>query len=343
MNISMAPDQPVAVSVIIPTHNRAPRLLQTLDAVIAQKTPASLIWEILVVDNRSTDGTRALVRAMAVQAPVPIRYVFEPRLGKSWALNTGITAARGAVIALTDDDVSPAPDWIATAAEVLDCWGADGAGGRILPQWEAPPPDWLLESQLLRDYLALMEHDKPAMVRGSGDRYPQVWGANMVFRRAALQALGGFDTRLGPVGSRRYVEEDSDIVRRMLQSGRRIAYDPALTVFHRIPQARLRRAYFLRVVWDMAEGQALAAGPTSGPSLFGAPLWRYRYAARFFVRSALHIIARRPGIFDSVLDCAAEGGTLWGHCKRAAQERWGHGVTERPSSAGGAPALRAPR
>jgi glycosyltransferase involved in cell wall biosynthesis len=329
--------------VIIPTHNRAPRLRQTLDALIAQKTPADLTWEILVVDNRSTDGTRALVWAMTVRAPDRIRYVFEPRLGKSWALNTGITAARGTVIALTDDDVSPAPDWVATAVEVLDRRDVDGAGGRILPWWEAPPPDWLLENRRLRDYLALMEHDAPAMLAVSGGRYPQIWGANMVFRRAALQALGGFDTMLGPVGQRRYVEEDCDLVRRMLQSGRRIAYDPALTVFHRIPQARMRRAYFLRAVWDMGEGQALAAGPASGRRLFGAPLWRYRYTAWLFVRSALRIIARRPGIFDSALDCAAEGGTFWGHCKRVAQQRRGRGGTERSSRTAGAPPTRAPR
>ncbi len=340
MNAIASADGPITVSVIVPTHNRAPLLRETLDALLAQKTPAGLGWEILVVDNRSTDGTRALVRAAAVWASVRIRYVFAPRLGKSWALNTGIGAARGAVIALMDDDVSPASDWVATAAAVLDRWGADGAGGRILPRREAEPPAWLRESQRLRDHLAIMEHDAPTMLPVAGNRYPQVWGANMVFRRAALQALGGFDTMLGPVGRRRYCEEDCELVRRMLKAGRRIVYDPALTVFHRIPRARLRRAYFCRVEWDRSEGQALAADPPSEPKLFGAPRWRYRYAARLLVRSAIGTVARRREAFDDVLDCAAEAGALWGHFRRAVRARRGRIVTGRRSRAGATPAMR---
>jgi glycosyltransferase involved in cell wall biosynthesis len=113
---------------------------------------------------------------MAKQAPDRLRYAFEPRLGKSRALNAGIAAARGAVIALTDDDVSPADDWVATAATVLDQRGIDGAGGRILPRWEADPPSWLLGNPRLLDYLAIMDFDRPAMLPVPRGSYPQVWG-----------------------------------------------------------------------------------------------------------------------------------------------------------------------
>jgi glucosyl-dolichyl phosphate glucuronosyltransferase len=328
----------LAVSVIVATHNRAPQLRQTLEALIAQETPERLGWEILVVDNGSTDNTLEVFRTMAMLAPGRLRYVFEPELGKSRALNAGIAVARGAVMALTDDDVSPAVDWVATAATVLDTREADGAGGRILPRWEVEPPSWLLGSQQLLDCLAIMEFDKPAMLPIAPGRHPQVWGANMVFRRQALVALGGFDTRLGPVGSRRFCEEDCDIVRRMLAAGRSVAYDPALTVFHRVPRARLKRAYFRRLMWDMGEGQALAAAnPPFGRRLAGVLHWRLRSLVRPFADGAGRIIRGRPGAFEESLECVRQAGTMWGEVKRAVDERRKRHAAERPSPAAASP------
>ena len=336
----------LAVSVIVATHNRAALLRQTLEALITQETPRDLGWEVVVVDNGSTDDTIEVFRAVAMQAPGRLRYVFEPKLGKSRALNAGIAVARGAVIALTDDDVSPAADWVATASTVLDRRDVDGAGGRILPRWEGEPPSWLLGSRQLLGYLAIMDFDKPAMLPIPPDRPPQVWGANMVFRREALLALGGFDTRLGPVGGRRFCEEDGDIVRRMLAAGRAVAYDPTLTVFHRVPRARLKRGYFRHVMWDMGEGRALAAEPPPGPYLIGVPRWRFRYMARLFAEGAVAIARRRPRAFEGMLECVLEAGTTWGQMKRAARERRAHqdqSVTERPSPTAPSPAGRGPR
>lgn len=322
----------LAVSVIVATHNRAPLLRQTLEALIAQETPESLAWEILVVDNGSTDNTLEVFRTMAMLAPGRLRYVFEPRLGKSRALNAGLAVARGGVIALTDDDVSPAADWVATAATVLDTRDVEGAGGRILPRWEIEPPSWLLGSQLLLDCLAIMDFDKPAMLPIPPGRHPQVWGANMVFRRQALAALGGFDTQLGPVGGRRFCEEDCDIVRRMLAAGRSVAYDPALTVFHRIPRARLKRAYFRRLMWDMGEGRALASVDSPvGRRLAGVLHWRVRSLVRLFADGAARIIRRQPGAFEESLECVKEAGLTWGQLKRAVEKRRERHAAERPS------------
>jgi len=166
----------------------------------------------------------------------------------------------------------------------------------------------------------------------------------MVYRRSALQALGGFNTRLGPVGGKRYCEEDVDIVQRMLQSGRPMAYDPALTVFHRVPRARLRHAYFRRVMWDMGEGEALAAAdPPSGPSLLGVPRWRFRLLAQLAVQATLRTMVRRPEAFDAQLNCVCAAGVTWGQFKRAVQERRMRGVTERSRPAGAVPPARPPR
>ena len=253
---------------------------------------------------------------------------------KSRALNAG-SRWRGGGARPHRFDVSPAADWVATAATVLDRRGVDGAGGRILPRWEAEPPSWLLGSRQLLGYLAIMEHDEPAMLPVPPGRHPQVWGANMVFRREALVALGGFDPRLGPVGGQRFCEEDCDIVRRMLASGRAVAYDPALTVFHRVPRARLKRAYFRRVMWDMGEGRAFAtAEAPPGPRVAGVPRWRIRYLAGLFAQGALRIIRRQPRAFEEALECILEAGTTWGQMKRAVREREGNKRPAAPSPVG---------
>src|SRR5438132_14312163 len=140
MKAGPASERSLAVTVLIATHNRASRLRKTLEALLAQQTPAGLGWEILVADNGSTDDTLEVFRTMAMRAEGRLRYVFEPRLGKSRALNVGIAVARGVVIAPTDDDVSPAVDWVAAAAGVLDKWGVYGAGGRFWTRWEAVSP-----------------------------------------------------------------------------------------------------------------------------------------------------------------------------------------------------------
>src|SRR5262245_38887235 len=109
LSMSQAPS--LAVSVIVATHNRGAKLRVTLEALVEQETPPGLAWEVLVVDNGSTDSTLEVFRSIAMRAPGRFRYVFEPTLGKSRAINAGLKVARGDVIALTDDDVTPAKNW----------------------------------------------------------------------------------------------------------------------------------------------------------------------------------------------------------------------------------------
>src|SRR5690606_4281133 len=100
-------------SIIIPTYNRAGELLETIDSIARLDVPGD--WELIVVDNRSTDDTKPVVQEALAGYPVPLRYVYEPEQGRYAALNTGIRAATGRIIATTDDDARVEPDWLLKA------------------------------------------------------------------------------------------------------------------------------------------------------------------------------------------------------------------------------------
>src|SRR5262245_40660698 len=167
--------EPAAMNatVLIATYNRARILGDAIEAVLTQRTSRDFQWELLIVDNNSRDDTRAVVERYADVSLVPVRYLFESRQGKSHALNAGLGHARGAIVAFTDDDVIVPPDWLSTATSVLDRWGADGCGGRVLPKWETAPPSWLASNPRLRGHLALMEVETQQMLqyplRGPGN------------------------------------------------------------------------------------------------------------------------------------------------------------------------------
>src|SRR5512141_1560320 len=128
-------------SIVIATYKRAPDLRETL-ASLARLQPDGP-WEVIVVDNNSPDDTRTVVEEAARTFPVDLRYLFEREQGRSPALNAGIRAARGGIIATTDDDVRVPADWLNRAAEGLQRLGCDYVGGRVLPIWGGPRPAWL--------------------------------------------------------------------------------------------------------------------------------------------------------------------------------------------------------
>jgi len=95
----------------------------------------------------------------------------------------------------------------------------------------------------------------------------------------------------------------------------------------------LKRAYFRRVMWDMGEGQALAAvDPPRGPLVAGVPRWRFRHVARLFARGAFRIICGKPRAFEDALQCVMEAGAIWGQMKRAVQERRERSAPDQPPS-----------
>jgi glycosyltransferase involved in cell wall biosynthesis len=231
-------------TVLICTYNRAAYLADTLDS-LARTAAAGFSWDVLVVDNNSTDGTRAVVEARTARFPVPLRYRFEPTQGKSTALNTGMAAARAAIIVFTDDDVRVESGWLAAAVRpLLERQDIDYTGGPVRPMWGAPPPPWLDARGNLGGTIAVKDHGADAFVFEDERRTPL--GVNMAVRRRLIERIGGFRPDLGRNGRALLGQEQAEFFYRSRAAGARGLYVPAMVLDHAVPASRLTRGYFRR-------------------------------------------------------------------------------------------------
>jgi glycosyltransferase involved in cell wall biosynthesis len=295
------------VSVIIATRDRAALLAQTLDALAAQRYPRDR-FEIIVADNGSVDGTRAVVEASASRSESPVtRYVYVAESGKSNAVNAALPLARGSLLAFIDDDVLPEPSWIERLSVAFTETNADFVAGRILPRWETAPPPWL--STALYGVLAIPDSGERRLrieAGGNGDIIPI--GANMAVRSGVTKQLGGLRPDLGKRGRTLQTGEDHEFFLRMLHAGYRGVYEPSALVRHWVPRDRLKRAYFRR--WLYQNGQDVARleiAYTPGQArLLGVPRYLWWRAAANGLRSA-----RAAVMGDSRTRFASVGQLIW--------------------------------
>lgn len=242
--------QNMKITVILCTYNRAGSLGNTLASVAASTIPKSVEWEVLVVDNNSTDQTRAVVEDYCRRFPGRFRYLFEPQPGKSFALNSGIREARGNVLAFTDDDVTVDPAWLWNLTAPLKEGPWAGTGGRTLPAETFSPPRWLPldgpNSMAATLYAHFDAGDKPCELASPP------YGANMAFRKAMCEKYGDFRTDLGPSPNKSIPphSEDCEFGRRLMAKGERLCYEPAAVVYHSVPKNRIRKDYFLAWIFD---------------------------------------------------------------------------------------------
>jgi glycosyltransferase involved in cell wall biosynthesis len=251
----------VAASVLICTYNRARLLQETLESLAA--TTARVPWEVVVVDNNSTDQTRQVVESMAGGFPVPLVYAFEGRQGKSHALNTGMDICRGAVIAFTDDDVRVAPGWVDAACDALTADSrAEYAGGPVRPIWGAKPPRWLDRTRGdLWGTLAILDYGAEPFVFEERNKVPL--GANMAVKRRLIERIGGFNPELGRKGGSLLGQEQAEFFSRSRAAGIVGCYTPAMEIEHHVPAERLSKDYFRR--WWFWKGVSRARMDTLHP------------------------------------------------------------------------------
>jgi len=238
----------VRASVIVPTRNRADRLDACLAALAHQTLPAEQ-FEIVVVDNGSTDGTAERIKRWAELRP-GLRRVEEPAAGVSRARNAGIAAARGELLAFVDDDAVAEPRWLATLLGAYDRFPRVGAAcGRARLRLERRPPAWY--GRLTEAWYSAMDFGPSARLLLDPGEVP--WSLNLSVRAALAREIGGFPVELGRVDENLESGEESPLIAAVRAAGLRIAYEPDAVVWHAVPAERLRLRWLLRRTW--AEGR----------------------------------------------------------------------------------------
>ena len=244
------PSPPLRASVIVCTHNGGGRIAPTLDSLLRQDFPGET-FEILVVDNASSDATPQVVRGIARQHPGRITVVGEPILGHSRARNRGVLNSRGHVIAFTDDDARVSPRWLGALVDTCERPEVGCAGGPVRAAPGEPLPGWVAPQFL--PYLALFDKGMTE-IDLSYNEYPR--GVNMAYPRQSFSQVGLFSTAFGLKGRSLLYYDEIELCYRLERSGRRIVYVPEAEVTHVIHPERLTMAWFKQRFYAQGRSEA---------------------------------------------------------------------------------------
>ncbi|NER29506.1 MAG: glycosyltransferase family 2 protein [Symploca sp. SIO1C4] len=257
-------------TVAIPTYNgesRLPVILERLQLsvtilkTIEQSHPdllfaniKPLAWEIIVIDNNSSDHTAQVVKEFQSDwfESVPLKYFFEPKQGLAFARQRAVKEAQGEFIGFLDDDNLPTVDWVKVAYAFGRTHQNAGAySGQIHGDFEVPPPD---NFHKIQAFLAIREHGyQPYLFEPENLRLPP--GAGLVVRKQAWCESIPIRTILsGRVGGKMVAGEDYEVLLHMHRAGWKIWYNPQMHIHHLIPRQRLERNYLL----PLARGIGLA-------------------------------------------------------------------------------------
>lgn len=240
------------VSVIIPTYNRSSLLRDAVNSVLDQET--STTFEIIVVDNNSKDDTAAVVQSLMDQHPGRISYILETQQGNAHARNRGVKSARGAIIAFLDDDVIVERNWLASLTQTLDARAELAfVGGKVLPQWDGPPPSWLTPDHW--SPLALLDYGPDELTIG-GNSPRGLLTANIAFRKSVFDETGAFSPHLQRVKNAIGSMEDTEFLLRVCRSGKHGIYLPAMIARAPVESERLTKSYHRR--WHTGHGHFYA-------------------------------------------------------------------------------------
>jgi len=259
----------IKLSVIIGTYNRLELLVDALRTLCHQTLDRSE-YEVIVVDNNSTDNTREVVGEFCRRFP-NMRYCFEPQQGVSYARNRGLQEARGKYVGYLDDDARAGESWLETALVLLENTKPTPLclGGPILPFYSTTKPVWFKGE--MRTW-----GDSPRYLQ-PGESFS---GSNMVWRKEIVETLGGFDVTSGPRGDYLFLGEETKLFEKIWHSFDQphFYYSPELAVHHWVPPAKMTVSYQIKRAF--AVGQRL--NRLNGPRIS----WR---RMRFLIGGVLEI------------------------------------------------------
>lgn len=277
------------ISAIICTHNREQYLGAAIDSLLRQSFSD---YEIIVVDNASSDGTAAIVQSRiqtqdqtqdqtqteSGTASPRLRYLYEPTVGLSVARNTGARAAQAPILAYLDDDAEASEGWLSALLEVFENQPEVAiAGGKVTLIWppQTHPPQWLSDD-LASSLGAYNLGEQPSFIQ-QPSLTPR--GLNYAIRKAFLDQVGGFDPNLGRVGTNLLSNEEQQMTRLALDMGWQVMYVPRALAAHNVAPARMKPGWFLKRSWwqGISESYREQASGTTG-------LWQLRGGSERLLR-----------------------------------------------------------
>ena len=230
-----------SISLVICTYNRAATLADALESLLEQTADES-VFEIIVVDNNSTDETRAVTLSFAERRR-GVRYILEKSQGLCFARNAGFRAATSEWVMYLDDDIHAHRNLVERALHVIERYGFDCFGGLCLPWYKSGRPRWLHDRYVINSV-------DPNIETGIL-REGYAMGALVVFRKSILEELGGFaieHSRFVGMSKDRLGYGDETVVQvRMRERGHTIGFDPELRVDHLVQESRMHPMWFLRM------------------------------------------------------------------------------------------------
>lgn len=283
----MNPQDKACISVTVCTRNRGSQLAEALPHFA--KLTSHVPWELLIVDNGSTDSTREILLDFVAAASITVRLLHEPTPGLSRARNTAWRSGAADIVAFTDDDCYPAPDYLDQIWDVFQTESIGFLGGRILLY---DPTDFPITIQLRTDKVEL----EPGFLIPAG----LIQGANMAMRKHLLNALGGFDEMLG--AGTPFPSEDLDFTSKALAAGFRGVYHPGPTVHHHHRRRTRAQAQSLDRTYQIGRGayyMKCLLDPSRRLLLAKSGYWTLRQDIRRFLRvtyGACYYLFRRISI-----------------------------------------------
>lgn len=245
-------DNTIYISIIICSFNRADYIIDAVESMRNQTLPAGE-FEVLVVDNNSTDNTGDLVRKYIKKNPeFQLHYLEEKEQGASFARNTGARKAKGTLLCFMDDDACAEPSYLEVIKKFfLQHPGATALGGRIIPRYIPTEPKWM--SHYVSSMVGNFNYSKQVKEFKKG-RYPLE--SNMVVRKEDFLLIGGFNTMLpGVKGTLRIGGEGKEFFLRLQATGKKIYYHPDAVVHHVVEVKKLTPAYLYRVASGYGRGE----------------------------------------------------------------------------------------
>ncbi len=279
------------ISVVISTYNRAGRVGDALARLLEQR---GVRYEVIVVDNNSTDGTREVIELYVARSDGRLRYVFEGQQGVSHGRNAGVAVARAPLIAFTDDDMRMADDWLLKIKQAFDAHPElDYVGGKVLPLWLAPCPAWLTPQHW--SPIALLDYGSQPLALDAERRQTLVT-ANFAIWRDAFDSVGGFSPLTQRTTNDVCSTEDSELQLRLWRSGIRGMYFPDIVGWAQVMPQRLTKDYHRR--WHRRHGRCTALmrdeqfEESEAGRLFDIPAHLFRQMARGIGEWAVALLRR---------------------------------------------------